>query len=335
MFLTLAQRPGARNSCRWHQLWDSRFCSIVSVHCQRDRDGFIMATMPVLKAIFHALPPQAQGLARRVRIVANDSRDVVRSTLNQRLKKTVFGDLAPMVPPLYLMQDGARDYREFRQNGLDAFQRCLDFGLRPTDRILDIGSGIGRKTLPLLAFLRGGSYEGIDPIARQVRWCVEKITPKYPNFKFRKIDVWNKLYNPSGHLKPSDFTFPFKDNEFDFVILGSVFTHMFSGDMRHYINEIARVLKAGAHGMITFFLLNHESEALITDGKSSLNLIYEYEDGSKASNSERLESAVGHQEHTVLDVFEHRGLKAEVAERGSWCGRTASYYQDVIKITRS
>jgi hypothetical protein len=44
-----------------------------------------------------------------------------------------------MVPPLYLMQDGARDYAQFKQNGMDAFRTFLDLGLQPTDRILDIG----------------------------------------------------------------------------------------------------------------------------------------------------------------------------------------------------
>jgi SAM-dependent methyltransferase len=255
--------------------------------------------------------------------------------LSQRQKRAIFGKAASMVPPLYLMQDGIRDYAEFKQNGADAFRRYLDFGLRPTDRILDIGSGVGRKTLPLLDFLVGGSYEGIDPIASQVRWCVEKITPTYPNFRFQTIDVWNKLYNPKGSVKPSDYIFPFKDDEFDFVIMWSVFTHMFSPEMQHYVDEIARVLKPGAHGLISFLLLNEESESLIVQGKSALNLVYDYEDGSKASDSNRLETAIGHQEHFILDMFERRGFKAEIAERGSWCGRTGgTYYQDIVRITR-
>jgi SAM-dependent methyltransferase len=239
-----------------------------------------------------------------------------------------------MVPPLYLMQDGPQDYAVFKQTGLGAFRKFLDFGLQPTDRILDIGSGIGRKTLPLLDFVVGGSYEGFDPVASQVRWCSEKITPRYPHFHFQRIDVWNKYYNPGGSIKPSEFIFPFRDGEFDFVILGSVFTHMFSPEMEHYADQIARVLKTGAHGMVTFFLLQPESESLIAQGKSTLNLIYEYENGSKADNNERLETAVGHQENLVLDMLERRGLKAEIVERGSWCGRVAKPYQDMIKITR-
>lgn len=292
-----------------------------------------MAIDSVLHSIYDSLPPQGKVLARQARSVTSESRDVVRSIFSQRLKQNIFGDMAPMVPPLYLMQDGARDYAEFKQNGMDAFRRFLSFGLRPTDRVLDIGSGIGRKTLPLLDFLIGGSYEGIDPIASQVRWCTEKITPRYPNFRFQEIDVWNKRYNPKGSVKPSEYIFPFRDSEFDFVILGSVFTHMFIGEIEHYVDEIARVLKTGAKGLITFFLLNDESERLIAQGKSTLSMVHEYENGSKACDAGGLESAVGHQEQFVLAMFERRGLRAEVAERGSWCGRHADYYQDIVKIT--
>ena len=286
-----------------------------------------MANDSVFHSIYHSLPPQGQILARQ-------SLDVVRSILGQRLKNNIFGDMAPMVPPLYLMQDGARDYVEFKQNGMDAFRRFVDFGLRPIDRILDIGSGIGRKTLPLLDYLVGGSYEGIDPIASQVRWCLEKITPRYPNFHFQRIDVWSKHYNPKGSVKPSEYIFPFRSGEFDFVILGSVFTHMFSTDMQHYVDEIARVLKPRGKGLITFLLLNQESEQLIAQGRSTLNLVFEYENGSKACDPEGLETAVGHQEDFVLDMFKRRGLNADIAERGSWCGREGAYYQDIIKITR-
>jgi len=291
-----------------------------------------MSNESVLRAIYHSLPPQGQLLTKQARSIANESRDVVRSIFSQRLKRKIFGEKAPMVPPLYLMKDGARDYMEFKQNGLDAFRRFLDFGLQPTDRILDIGSGIGRKTLPLLDFMVAGSYEGIDPIASHVRWCSEKIASRYPNFRFQRVDVWSKHYNPEGSIKPSDYIFPFGDGEFDFVIVGSVFTHMFSTDVEHYVDEIARVLKVGGTGLITFFLLNEESELLIAEGKSTLKLIHQYDNGSKACNPDGLEMAVGHQERFVFDMFEHRSLKAEITERGSWCGRAGSYYQDIIKI---
>jgi ubiquinone/menaquinone biosynthesis C-methylase UbiE len=250
------------------------------------------------------------------------------------LKQQLFGEKASLVPPLYLMEDGPRDYKEFKQNGIDTFERFLSLGLRPTDKILDIGSGIGRKTLPLLDFTTTGTYDGIDPVAKQVRWCQEKITSRYPNFRFQQIDVWSKNYNPSGRVQPSEYRFPFEAAQFDFVMLGSVFTHMFPDDVDHYLGEISRVLKPGGKGWVTFFLLNKDSETAIADKTSTIDLAYEVEQGSRVDNPNRLESAIGHQEKVIGEMFAKHKIEAELAEYGSWCGRQASSYQDVFKIMK-
>jgi hypothetical protein len=109
---------------------------------------------------------------------------------------------------------------------------------------------------------------------------------------------------------------------------------MFAEDMRRYVSEISRVLKPGARGMISYFLLNSESEKLITEGKSTLNLVYETEDGCKADNPNRLETAVGHNEGHILNLYERLGIRAKVFY-GSWCGRTEFLsYQDIIVLER-
>jgi SAM-dependent methyltransferase len=287
-----------------------------------------MSFRSALKSVYHSLPPSVVRIGKQTVAVARSFRD-------EPLKRRVFGEKAYFVPPLYLMEDGARDFEEFERNGLDALRRFLSVGLKPTDRILDIGSGVGRKTLPLLDYLTTGSYEGIDPIAKQVNWCTKRITSRFPSFHFQRVDVWSKLYNPSGKIKPSEYTFPFADAEFDFVIMGSVFTHMFPGDVNHYIDEISRVLKSGGRGWVTFFLLNDESLASIAAGRSTQNLIHQVENGSRADNCNHLETAVGHPEQVVLGMFNHHGIRAEVAEYGSWCGRQSGYYQDTVKITRN
>jgi SAM-dependent methyltransferase len=276
----------------------------------------------LLKLCWHSLP-----LSWRRKISP-----VARSVTDYSRKRRLFGAKANLVPPLYLMEDGAVDYSEFKQNGLDAFSRLIAAGLKPSDRVLDIGSGIGRKTLPLVDYLTTGSYEGIDLVLKQVRWCSTKITPEYPNFRFHHVDLWSAHYNSRGAIKPSEYRFPFRDREFDFVILGSVFTHMFPADVEHYILEISRMLQAGARGWITFFLLNPESVRLIDAGKSSLSMLHNYECGSRADNPYRLETAISHQESLVLSLFAKYGIHAEIAEYGSWCGRRAAYYQDIVTV---
>ncbi len=288
--------------------------------------------MSKLKAI---LRPIYRRLPTRGKEISKFAYDGMRSLYCFPLKKRLFGDKAGLIPPFYLMQDGNRDYTEFRENGIKIFNLFKDIGLKPTGRILDIGCGTGRKTVPLLDFLTSGSYEGIDPVRSQVAWCSRKITPRYPKFRFQHVDLLNKLFNPKGRILPQEYVFPFGDQEFDFVILSSVFTHMSSTEMVHYISEVSRLLKPGGGGLVTFFLLNPESESLIAAGKSWPNLVYEAEHGSKAEDPDLLEIAIGHQEEFAVQAFRRCGMRLQVMEYGSWCGRVNDrYYQDFVRIKR-
>jgi SAM-dependent methyltransferase len=283
-----------------------------------------------LKILLHRVP-------RPVKTAAKNAFLHVADVFERSRRKRLFGDQVRFVPPLYLINDGPRDYTSFKQNGIEYFDifvnRC---GLKKTDRILDIGCGVGRKTIPLLDYVNPptGAYEGIDVYAPHVAWCKKKIQAEYPHFRFQHADVWSKLYNPSGAIQAKQFDFPFPGGSFDFIIMGSVFTHLFTEDMEHYIDQIGRVLKPGARGMVSFFLLNPESEALILAGKSSMNLIYNAGDGCKADNAERFESAVGHREETVLKLFLKHGIRTTVFH-GSWCGRGKFLsFQDVIRLDK-
>lgn len=285
-----------------------------------------------LKRLSLHLPTPLQRLARSMHSSIGMRLKERRDTA---LKQELFGDQAEFVPPLHIMDDGPQDYTIFKQSGEQALTLFTGrAGLKPSNRILDIGSGVGRQILQLLTYLTNGSYEGLDPIARQVRWCQERITPRYPNFKFQQIDVWSKLYNPTGVTRPASYVFPFADCEFDFVTLGSVFTHMFSRDISHYLSEITRVLKPGGRGMISYFLLNAESEQLIVEGRSTQNLVYTVEDGSKADNPLRFETAIGHREEAVREMYATLGLEIDGIEYGSWCGRASNYYQDILFVSR-
>jgi len=168
-------------------------------------------------------------------------------------------ELSDKPPPKRNIEAGNR--QNFKKTGLKYLNHFKKYcNLKPEDKILELGPGIGRFTMPLTKYLNDqGEYHGLDIVPDSVKHCQENITKKFPNFYFLLADVKNKMYNPKGQLEAYEYTFPFKDNFFDFVFLHSVFTHMLLEDMKNYLSEIARVLKPDKLCFISYMLFNTES----------------------------------------------------------------------------
>jgi SAM-dependent methyltransferase len=229
------------------------------------------------------------------------------------------------------MFDGTASLAEFKANGEEFLHIYKNIcGLEPDEQMLDVGSGIGRKTIPLTQYLsEGATYEGIDVKASGIEWCRRHITPRFPNFQFRQIDVSNRLYNPLGTGRPSDYRFPFADESFTFVVLGSVFTHMMPDDVEHYLSEVYRVLAPG-RCLISYFLLNEESRRLTDAGNSTLAFT-DTGDGYATISREVPERAVAFEEDVVRSLYRNVGLEIVRLDYGSWCGRENFLsYQDLI-----
>jgi len=172
------------------------------------------------------------------------------------------------------MFDGPRNLKLFKVDGDEFLRIYKDIcGLGPGEKILDVGCGIGRKTIPLTS---EATYEGIDINQKGIEWCQKNISARFPNFRFQKIDVYNKYYNPQGKDSPAEYEFPFDDDSFDFVMLGSVFTHMFPQDGANYLSEARRVLRKGGRCLITFFLLTEESLGALANGKSTIDFKHSF-----------------------------------------------------------
>lgn len=206
--------------------------------------------------------------------------------------------------------------------------------LRPNERILDVGCGCGRVAGGLIRYLgRRGSYDGFDIDADLIRWCTEKIEPYHPNFHFQWADIMNDLYNPQGSFKASEFVFPYPDDSFDVVFAGSLFTHLLPPDAEHYLEEIRRVLKKKGRCLISYFLLNDESERLTEKGLSTLNFAFPV-GPSRAADEQSPEAAIAYPEEYVLGLYQKNGLRRKGPIRyGSWCGRSRPFKwsnQDMI-----
>ena len=204
-------------------------------------------------------------------------------------------------------------------------------GLKPDAHVLDVGCGFGRVAYTLAHYLAPSArYEGFDIIGQLIEWAQQSISPKFPNFTFRKADIFNKFYNPNGVLKAVDYRFPYEDDSFDLIFLTSVFTHLQGAEVRHYLDEIRRVLRPGGKCLTTCFLLDAVSEKLIREGKSTLNLVYPKDD-CFAVHPDVPESALGFKEKLLLSWLVERGFTLTHKLYGSWSGRPrVPDYQDIL-----
>jgi len=223
---------------------------------------------------------------------------------------------------------------DYVKTGNEFLQYFRDLGkLKPTDKVLDVGCGIGRMSVPLTKYLsQSGGYYGFDIVSMGIDWCKENISSEFPNFHYEHADIYNKMYNSGGTEKSSEYRFNYDDNMFDFVFLTSVFTHMYTSDVENYLKEITRVLKVGGRCLITFFLLNEESEKLINSRQSSQNLIYKLDNYSFTKSKEVPENAIGFSEDFIRELFVKNSLRIiEPIYYGSWRGRKSYLsYQDII-----
>lgn len=246
----------------------------------------------------------------------------------------VLGKNDPFVPPRKLVYGIGGELRH--GNHIVGWLRDLA-GLQPDEAVLDVGCGVGRVALPLTKYLSAaGRYDGFDIIRENVGWCRRAITPRYPNFRFRHADVFNREYNPRGKLRGDAFQFPYLDGSFDVVFLTSVFTHLTPPDAAHYLREVGRMLRPGGRCLATFFLLNVESNALVDSGQGAFTL--EPAEGASRVHSRQVpEACIVLDERFIEESVRAAGLTVEHPVRyGWWCGRQPAFdFQDIAVLKRS
>ena len=207
----------------------------------------------------------------------------------------------------------------------DVHMQNLDreHSLRPGLRILELGCGVGRDAIPFAERIGpSGSYVGIDIIRESVDWCIQNITPKYPNVRFRFDDVVDSLHNPSGTKEFESVRLP--DGEVDLIVAQSVFSHMLQPELTHYLREFTRVLADDGTVYATFFRVTPE----ILESARETNLTpwdprFEHDlgGGCYVNELEHLTGAVAYTEPTILAVLAEVNLQLRGRIRpGSWSG---------------
>ena len=197
-------------------------------------------------------------------------------------------------------------------------------GLRPEDRVLDVGCGIGRLARPLAGYLSiDGEYAGFDVSADAVAWCTRRYR-HYPNFRFVHADVRNARYNPGGSLPAVAYEFPFDDGAFDVCVLMSVLTHLTADEALHYLGQVRRVLASGGRMLATAFVLDEAAPSpALAFGPVA--------DGMAVVDPAVPEEAVAFEEDWLLEALRAAGLDLVGLHGGLWTGRQDGLsFQDVV-----
>ncbi len=274
------------------------------------------------RKLYYSLSPNLRYALRRIYFYPIDLWD------------TITGKRDKTIPPRGLIFIGPGDYKKIGEHYLDVFKEHC--GLKPTHRVLDIGCGIGRIAIPLTKYLNSnGAYEGFDIVKRGIDWCKKNITTKYPNFKFIHIDLKNDLYNLTTEEAAKNFVFPYNDNEFDLIVLTSVFTHMLPEDIENYTKEINRVLKVGGKCLATYFILNLES---INYMKANAGLNFEFDMGTYSLLDKNVKEAnIAFDEEYLLNLITKNNLILEKKLYGFWSGRPKNEsfdFQDTLIFSK-
>lgn len=193
-------------------------------------------------------------------------------------------------------------------------------GLRPGERVLDAGCGVGRLARPLSAYLgAGGAYAGFDVDAAAIAWCHERYG-ELPNFAFAHADLRNRRYNPHGAADPLAFRFPYEDRAFDVVVMASLLTHLVAGEARHYLAEAARVLAPGGRLLASVFV--HADGGAIAFGAP--------DGGMALADPAMPEEAVAYERAWLEEALDAAGLALDGVHPGAWRGQAGRSFQDLV-----
>ncbi len=113
-------------------------------------------------------------------------------------------------------------------------------GIAGSDRVLEVGVGVGRIAEHLAPVCR--SFAGVDVSANMVRFAKERLA---------RFDNVSLLAHPGSDLSP------FREASFDKAVFQVVLIHLDREDAFHYMRETFRVLSPGGLAWFQFYNLLH------------------------------------------------------------------------------
>lgn len=238
----------------------------------------------------------------------------------------------PEPPESLLLGVGAGDYLETGRLTLSLLERLA--GLRTSDRVLDVGCGLGRVAWPLSTRLgRQGSYTGFDVVKVYSDWCAESLDLDPERFRFLHVDVRTSLYNPDGSILAEDFAFPWPDGSFDLAIATSIFTHLLPRATENYLREIERTLSRRGRLFASFYMLDELGRRAAESGATHPAFLAPMEHGL-LHDAAVPEAGVAYDAGWLLATVSSAGFEVASVQPGTWKGREGPYYQDLVVATR-
>lgn len=269
--------------------------------------------MSLLRSYYYKLPPGLRLLGRKIYFFPID---LYEGITGKRSKN------APKKGDIYV---GSSDFIAHGIRQAKVLQKYID--LKSTDRVLDVGCGIGRTAVSLTDVLKNGTYDGFDAVEKGIAWCNKHIHARHPHFRFKFTPIHNDLYN-SFSMKAEDFTFPYEDSSFDKAFLFSVFTHMQIVEIRRYLNEICRVLNSEGLCLATFFLYDDSKNE---GGSMHFPHIY---DGYKLMDDKVTAANIAVSIPLLQEMAKDAGLQVQKIKGGYWRSNVAKEdadeFQDIV-----
>ena len=240
----------------------------------------------------------------------------------------LYRNKSELLPPARLIYTGNKNFKKQGESWVEFFKDHAT--LKPSDAVLDIGSGIGRIAIALTAYSTG-HYQGFDAVKTGVDWCIKNIQSNYSNFKFDYFPLYNDLYNDGGQ-NAAAFQFPYEISTFDIACAISVFTHMLPAEVENYLYNMQKVLKKGAHVVCTFFIWSPDSWTYMNKSDGSF-IFKQVENEEYALMDAKVKSAnVAFKEEWLEKIMAQNDFQILEKIPGHWSGRskeTELSFQDI------
>lgn len=213
-------------------------------------------------------------------------------------------------------------------------------GLGSGDRVLDIGCGCGRLAAAFTQHIGPhGLYCGVDIIAGLVDFANRHITPRYPTFTFLTLDRSNPGYDQWRHDGTSrtiaTLEAACEPGSMTLVVATSLFTHLDTAMAREALAAAARALAPDGRALISLFLLDAGTRALINRGAAAFRFEHPHTPGVFVHDKANPTGALAFEHDHFIDLLTEAGLYVERLLCGNWPGRRHHVSgQDILVVRK-